>query len=246
MLDYSKYEFSIKELIFYILIGSVGIFIITWVFFKSMIISLLCLPLVKFYLEQKRKQLCKNRKDELIKGFVDMLNSINISLKVSSSLEKSFFNAMNEMEQLHGINSNIYKELKYIVNKMKVNVTIDSALEDFAIRSDIKEIIFFSHIISSMKKRGGNVILMINNSISTIISMLETKNEVNMILSGKINEKRVMDKFPIGIIVYMTFTSGEILEPLYTTIFGRIIMFFALIFYIIAYYWGEKIINIRI
>lgn len=246
MLDYSKYEFSIKELIFYILIGSVGIFIITWVFFKSMIISLLCLPLVKFYLEQKRKQLCKNRKDELIKGFVDMLNSINISLKVSSSLEKSFFNAMNEMEQLHGINSNIYKELKYIVNKMKVNVTIDSALEDFAIRSDIKEIIFFSHIISSMKKRGGNVILMINNSISTIISMLETKNEVNMILSGKINEKRVMDKFPIGIIVYMTFTSGEILEPLYTTIFGRIIMFLALIFYIIAYYWGEKIINIRI
>lgn len=246
MLDYSKYEFSIKELILYILIGSAGIFIITWVFFKSIIVSLLCLPLVKFYLEQKRKQLCKNRKDELIKGFVDMLNSINISLKVSSSLEKSFFNAMNEMEQLHGINSNIYKELKYIVNKMKVNVTIDSALEDFAIRSDIKEIIFFSHIISSMKKRGGNVILMINNSITTIISMLETKNEVNMILSGKINEKRVMDKFPIGIIVYMTFTSGEILEPLYTTIFGRIIMFFALIFYIIAYYWGEKIINIRI
>lgn len=246
MLDYSKYEFSIKELILYILIGSAGIFIITWVFFKSIIVSLLCLPLVKFYLEQKRKQLCKNRKDELIKGFVDMLNSINISLKVSSSLEKSFFNAMNEMEQLHGINSNIYKELKYIVNKMKVNVTIDSALEDFAIRSDIKEIIFFSHIISSMKKRGGNVILMINNSITTIISILETKNEVNMILSGKINEKRVMDKFPIGIIVYMTFTSGEILEPLYTTIFGRIIMFFALIFYIIAYYWGEKIINIRI
>lgn len=230
----------------YTLIGAILSSLVTWIFFKNIIITLIGLASVKFYLLYKNKTIIISRKEELQKQFVDFLRSLSDALKTGNSLEKSIELTKIDIEKLYGRESYMYIENLLISNKIKLNIPIEKSMDDLAMRTGIKEIIHFSEIIKISKKRGGNMIKMISDCADTLTNIIETKKEVNTIIAGKVNEKKIMDKIPLVIIMYISITSPEIMEPLYTTVFGRIVMIIALVGYIFAYYLGERIVDIKV
>lgn len=246
MTDYRNYKFKKSELIKYYLIGNFIFFILLWMFFRSIFISSICLILAIFYIKLKGKYLNKKRQIKLQEEFIDLLQAVGDALKTGNSLERAFISARNEVEKINGKNSMIYEEVNIIINKLNMNIPIEKSIEDLASRSGINEIKYFSEVISIAKKRGGNIIKMVSDCSDTLMNIIETKKEIEVIIAGKVNEKKIMDKIPLFIIFYISLTSPEIMQPLYTTLYGRFIMIFSLLGYIFAYYLGERIVNIKI
>ncbi len=246
MINYNYYNLDREEKIKYTIYGIVLISFVLWIFFKSVLLCFTSIFFIKYYLKIKKKHLAKERIDKLRYEFIEFLLALNDSLKGGNSLEKSVENTKQELVKISGKDSLMVKEVNMMINKIRLNIPVDEILTEFAVRSGIREIVYFSDIVSISKKRGGNMIKMISECIETLISIIESKKEVQSIIAGKVTEKRIMDKIPLFIIVYVSLTSGDIMQPLYTTLYGRIIMALTLISYIFVYYIGERIVDIKI
>ena len=63
--DYDQYSFCIKETVRYVWEGILLVAVISYFFYRSIIIGFLLSPLILVYLSEKKKQLCKKRKWDL-------------------------------------------------------------------------------------------------------------------------------------------------------------------------------------
>lgn len=245
MLDYKTYEFSFKEKIYYYSLGGIFIGCVLWIFFRSYYLLPLSVLFLNFYIKKKKTELTLKRRESLVDDFRRTLGYIKDALKLGYSLEKAFVYAKDEILRFDR-QSLMAKELMLIVNKLEINIRLEVAIKEFATRSGIREIELFTEIIEIAKKRGGNAVQMISNCSSLITDIIDTKKDIGVILASKVNEKRIMEKIPLGIILYIHLTAPEILQPLYTSLLGRVIMCISLAMYVAAVLWAERIIRLEI
>ena len=59
-------------------------------------------------------------------------------------------------------------------------------------------------------------------------------------------EQRIMDIVPLIMILYVNFTSGNMMSVMYNTLIGKLIMTICLLLYTVAFIIGEKITNISV
>lgn len=245
MIDYREYKLSKVEYIKLYIVAILYCITVSWIFFRSIPVSIVSILFSKIYINKKRKSLYKLRNQRLLDEFIYMLNALKVSLRTCGSIEKGLNYASHEVMKMYGRKSYLLDELVIIINKSKFNVPITESFDDFARRTDIYEIKLFSNVMKIMKKRGGNLIEVIDNTVQSINAMARTDREVELILAGKINEKRIMDKMPLAIIGYISLTSYEVVSPLFESTQGRILMVISLLIYSFAYYIGEKILESR-
>ena len=89
----------------------------------------------------------KRKKRQRILGqFKAMLIAMQSALEAGNSMERSLREAGEEMRQLYGDKSRIVRELVLIDKKLKLNISLEEALMEFADRVDIKEICDFVEV----------------------------------------------------------------------------------------------------
>lgn len=75
---------------------------------------------------------------------------------------------------------------------------------------------------------------------------IEVEQEIQVGLAAKRLEFKVMAGVPIGILLYMRVSFTEFMDILYGSILGTSIMTICLGFYVLAYVWGNKIVEIEV
>ncbi len=65
-------------------------------------------------------------------------------------------------------------------------------------------------------------------------------------ISGKKYEFQFMMVLPVILVLFLTVTSGDYMEPVFTEIVGRLAMTAAIVIFGAAYFVGSKIMNIRV
>ena len=128
----------------------------------------------------------------------------------------------------------------------KKNENIENVLKDFARKSDVEEIQYFSEIFGYAKRSGGDMITIIKDTTSLIREKIELDSEIKTIISGKKQEQGIMSIMPFAIVGYLRFTSYDFIAMLYGNIAGRIFMSVCLIVVIVADYIAKRIVNIEI
>ena len=122
-----------KEKIINIIFAAIIIFFIGFIFYRSIIISLLLCPLGLFYPRIKTKNIITKRKTELNLQFKDLLYSLASSMSAGKSIERAFREALKDLQVLYpSSNAYIIAEIEYIIRKLEMNETIESALSNFA------------------------------------------------------------------------------------------------------------------
>lgn len=96
------------------------------------------------------------------------------------------------------------------------------------------------------KKSGGDSVAIIRKAIANICEKLELEEEIQVGLTAKKLEFKVMACIPLGILLYMRLSFPEFMEILYGNILGVLIMSVCLVVYIVAYVWGNKIVEIEV
>ena len=72
------------------------------------------------------------------------------------------------------------------------------------------------------------------------------EREIETINNSKKYEQRIMDIVPLIMILYVNFTSGNMMSVMYNTLIGKLIMTICLLLYTVAFIIGEKITNISV
>lgn len=243
---YDKYRFSLKESFLYMAEYVLFAGLISFLFYDSIYAFLLLqIGLVPF-LNKKKQQLTVKRKKELCIQFQEAISAAATAMNAGFSVENAFCEARNDMQKLYGENSLIVIELKELMHRISIGQTLEEFLLEFAERADTEDIRDFNTVFSIAKRNGGNFNRMIQRSVDIMRMKKETEVEIEVLLSGKRFEQKIMSVIPFAILGYMRWSTGSFMSVLYHNLAGVIGMSLCLVVYMAALLLSEKIVAIEI
>lgn len=245
-MDYTVYQFSGKEYLENICLFLLADGVISYLFYRSWIVFLLFLPLLKIFLRERQKAACKKRIQKLEEQFLMAMQAVITSLTAGYSVETAFEDALKELPLVYQENDMIVQEFRAIVSQLKMNQNLEELLQSLAVRSGIEDIRNFAEIFAISKRSGGNLIAIIRNTVQSISQKNETRKEIQVVLSAKKMEQNMMSLIPCLILFYVQTVSPGFLDGMYHNAAGILIMTASLGIYGAAVLWGRKIVNIEV
>lgn len=217
-----------------------------WFFYRSFLALPFLMPIGLLYQYEKRKRLGKKKRNEAAVQFKDAILSVSANQKAGYSIENAFYQAYEDMKLLYGKESVICKELYIIAAGLKNNVSIEGLLYDFGKRSGVEDIIEFSQVFAVAKRSGGHLTEIIERSASVIEDKVETEKEIEVVISARQMEQRIMNAVPFGILLYISAASKGFFDVLYKNAAGIIVMSVCMAVYVGAVFLSGKITDIEV
>ena len=245
--DYNLYQMTVKEKLLCILTASIVIFAAGYIFYRSIVLSLLLIPLALLFPRFHTKEIIRKRKTELNLQFREALYSIASSLSAGKSIETALRDAQKELSiQYPDAETYILIELEQINKRIEMNETIEEALADFAARSNLEDIMNFTDVFAICKRTGGNLVEVVKNAAEIISEKIDVKQEINVLLTEKRLEHKVLNLMPVGIVLMLSTSAEEFMAPVFTEPLGRAAMTFSLMLFTAAFLISKKIMDIEV
>lgn len=244
--DYDIYHMSISQKAAAIIVAGLFLISIGFIFYRSLPLAMLLTPFSLLYPRFRKAELINKRKNELKLQFKDALQSLSSSLHAGKSFESAIKSAIHDLQVQYETDADIIQELEMIARKLESNETIESAFAAFAERSHVEEIQGFAEILELCKRSGGNLITAIKSSSEIISDKIEVLNDIQGILTAKKLEQKVLMVMPIVIILMLSMSAKEFMEPVFTLPLGRIVMTISMLLFGAAYFISSKITNIEV
>ena len=246
MPDYSNYRFHTKERLLYLsegafLVGAIGYF-----FYRSWLACIGLMPVLIFFLKEKKKELAKRQRQELSVQFKDLILTVASNQKAGYSIENAFRESYRDMAMLYGERSIICAELKVIAAGLNNNVVLEKLLYNLGVRSGLPDVMQFADVFLIAKRSGGNMTDILAKTAAVIEQKTETDKEIQLMISAKKMEQKIMNIVPFLIIFYVGSTSKGFFDVLYHNLIGVIVMSVCLGFYLTAYLLSKKIVDIEV
>ena len=247
LIDYNVYEMTMAEKIKWSLIGMAVVFACSYVFYDSVLWSLAASSIGLLYPRIKKKDIIKTRKQKLLLQFKEALYIISSSLSAGKSVENAFIDAYNDLKTIfdYGKEGYILNELIYINRRIKLNQTIEDALNDFAKRSGLEDVTTFANVFCSCKSTGGNLKEVTEITSNIIGEKIGIEQDIETQISGKKFEANILVLIPFIIIIFIRISAPSFIMALYN-LAGRLVSTFALLLILLSRLWSNKIINIEV
>ncbi|NLH97076.1 MAG: pilus assembly protein TadB [Clostridiaceae bacterium] len=247
MPDYNVYVMGMKQKVYYTLAAAAVIFAAGFLFYRSVLISALFMPLALLYPRIKTKEIIRRRKKELNIQFKDLLYSLASSVSAGKSIESAFRAALDDLTVLYPDPSTyILAEVRNIVSRLDTNETLESALSEFAGRAGLEDIDNFVNVLSISRRAGGNIARIIRNTSSIISERIEVGQEIDMLLAERRFEQKVLNAVPVFMTALLSVGVPDYMYPVFNTAAGRLAMTIALAMMAAAWFISSKINDIKV
>ena len=231
-IEYETYTLSRREWVLY---GAEGILlaaVLDYVFYRSFLLILLIFPAgILFPLRGE---------------FKDAILAVASGLNAGYSVENAFAVSLKEMEEIHGSDSMIAKEIRLILRKVRMNLTFEDALGDFAARSGLDDVKNFADVFLAARKSGGELMRIITRTAEIIGEKIRIQEEILTATASKRMEQRIMSGIPVLIVIYIELTSPGFFGILYTTLIGRMLMTVCLAVYLASCWLADYFLEIEV
>lgn len=244
--DYAEYRFSLKEGILACLEGAALVALIGCFFYQSWIACIFLIPVFIFFMREKKKELAKKRRQELSLQFKDLVLALSANMKAGYSIENALRESYRDMELLHGGDSYVCAEVRHILRGLENNVVLERLLYDLGIRSHVPDIMQFADVFLIARRSGGNLTEILEKTAAVIDQKMETDKEIQLMISAKKTEQKIMNMIPFLIIFYIGITSKGFFDVLYHNLIGVTVMTVCLFFYGAAYFFSKRIVEIEV
>jgi len=245
--DYDTYKMSPPEYLKYFVLSWSGMFLLAYVFYRNLILSLLFSFTAFAFIHVFRNNIIKKRKTELMYQFRDALSSLASSLGSGIVIEKAFEEAIRDLRILYPYdNVMIIDEFNAITLKKKNGVDLETSLLDFARRAKLPCITDFVDVFVSSNRTGGRSVDIIRNSIAMINDKIEIEKEIQTMVSGKKMEQMILSVSPAAFVVILSLIAGDYIQPMFTTMGGHVVMTVVLGIMFISYLISRRIIDIEL
>lgn len=214
-----------------------------WLCFRAWWVLLPGLPLLARYL---RMAGAREDQAEMQAEFKDVMRLMYACAASGSTLEKTLRETARDMQADAVRYRVLLPVFIQLCRDLDHNVPMTEALTLFVGRIADEDIRRFVQILIIASKSGGSLADIIHRTSETMAMRMAINEEIETILAGRKGEFRVMLIVPAGILFYMTLTSPEYMQALYTGFAGRMIMAGVLAVYAAAVLIGRRILDIRV
>lgn len=220
--------------------------LVTYLFYRHLLISFFISVIYGiYYIFREKKEYRKRQQYEINLEFREGLRGIAAALGAGYSMENALGEARKDLVLLYGEESLLVREFVYMEKKLDLNQSLEKVFQEFSERWQTEDIMHFVKVFQTAKRTGGDLISITRLSAEKISEKIEVKREIHTMIAGKRMEGRIMNLIPLGMILYFWVSSPGFLDCLYQAS-GRVIMTVLLIIYVVAYYWSQKICDIRV
>ena len=157
-------------------------------------------------------------------------------------IEKSF----PSMKILYGQESVICKILKRIRIAYENRKPLAAVWEEIGEELKVEEIREFARVYYISGEKSGNVAVVMEKTASQIAEKMDTEKEIQVMLSEKRLEQKIMNLMPFLIMAYIMLSSPGYFNGLYGTVTGVVIMSICLGIYLLSYRASLKIVDIHL
>ncbi len=199
----------------------------------------------KFFIPMRTEQIITKRKKMLTAQFRDMCEGLSTALGAGKNVTDSFVAVNDDMRVQYGEDSFILNELSVILAGMDNNISIESLLEDFGVRSGIKDIESFASVFQTCYRKGGNIKDVIRNTTTILADKMEIRDELENLVSSSKMEQYIMIVMPILLIALIKMMSPEFAAN-FVSGTGIISTTVAIVIFVVAYIVGKKVLDIKI
>jgi len=247
LIDYNVYKISIPEYLKYFAFSWTGLFLLAYIFYRNLILSFAFSMLAFAFIRVFKNNLIQKRKNELMYQFRDALTSISSSLISGIVIERAFEEAVRDLSILYPYDKvMIIDEFNAILLKKKNGVDLEQSLLDFAKRAKLQCVTDFVDVFVTSNRTGGRSVDIVRNSIIMINDKIEIEREIEVLVSGKKMEQKILSAAPVGFVIFLSLTAGDYIQPMFTTLGGHVVMTVVLAVMFLSYLISRQIIKIKL
>ncbi len=233
---------SEKAIIFLKCVAAVSI--LNYFFYRSLW-AMFPLGLVGvMYYRAEIKELILKKKDMAKEQFKELLMLVSTGQKAGYSAENAFLSSYPDMKLLYGEDSSICKMLRILKTGRENNVDFSTLWRQMGDWTDIPEIQEFAAVYEISGKYSGNMAGVMEKTAGIIVKKME--KEIEVLLSARKLEQKIMNAMPFLIMLYVNLTSPGYFDKLYHSLAGTAVMTLCLGVYLGAYILSRKIAFVKL
>lgn len=244
--DYAEYRFSLKQGMLVCAEGAAVVAMIGYFFYRSWLACVFLIPVFGFWVREKKREEAKKRRQELSMQFKDLVLALSANVKAGYSVENALQESYRDMELLYSGDNPICREVRHMLRGLENNVVLEQLLYDLGVRSHVPDIMQFADVFLIAKRSGGNLTEILEKTAAVMEQKMETDKEIQIMISSKKLEQKIMNMVPFMIIFYIGTTSKGFFDVLYHNAIGVAVMTVCLFFYGMAYLLSKRIVEIEV
>lgn len=240
---------AIGAVIGYIFYGGIGLDIhgeptrITYIINLS-VMSVFGIISFKILMPMRKNQLKTNRKKKIRKQFVDMLESLSVSIAAGQNVPSAMQTVKDDLLIQYTEKDYIVQEISAFLREMENGIPIEDLFSDFGKRTGIEDISNFGKVFEVAYRRGGNLKEIVKSCYDILSEKIEIEMEIQTKVASSANQMNIMILMPIFLIAMLK-SSGEGFAENFTSASGIISTTVSIFVFIIAYFVGRKILDIK-
>lgn len=199
----------------------------------------------RIFVPTRTKQIRDKNARNLNSQFRDFLEAFNTSIGAGKNVVDSFHAVYDDMRIQFEEDAFIVKELEVILSGMANNFAVEDLMEDLGNRSGNDDIVSFANVFRISYRKGGNLKDTINTTHSILSDKMEIKEEIETMVSASKMEQTVMIFMPVALIGIMKSMSPDFAAN-FATPAGVASTTIAIGLFIVSYFVGRKILNIKL
>ena len=170
-----------------------------WLYYRSLWAGILLFPLWIWHWRLMVREEYRKKESDFAQQFKEAILTLSSSLNTGYSVENAFRETQKEMRLIYPEKARISKELQIIVRQLRLQVTVEQVLEEFAGRVELEDLRSFASVFISAKRSGGDMLAIIKDTAGQISDKIDVKREIDTILAAKQYEFRVRTCWTVGL-----------------------------------------------
>ena len=217
------YRMRARDIMFYGGIGYGVTALVVMIFYRSLTLSIILgTAAAAVYPLWKRKDVCERIKRKVTLEFKESLYSFSALLRAGESMETAFQTTVSEMDREQY--PCLYEPWQRMAACIQLHQRLEDLLTEFAEETEIDEIMSLAQIIRISKRTKGDLVHDIDQTAELLKQKIEMQQELEVLLAKKKAEQSIMNLMPLIVIGMLTMLAPDYVEPLYTTLTGRMVM----------------------
>lgn len=200
---------------------------------------------VKVFVPVYRQSRLGKRDVKIATQFRDLLEALASSVSAGSNVNNAFAAALDDLRRQYDADDYIVRETEEIVGATRQGVGIDVMLRSFAARSGNEDIESFADVFEVCYRKGGDMASVIHRTRSVIGEKMVVSEEIKTTLTSNKMQHNVMSVMPIAIVAALRFSNDSFAEN-FATPTGVAVNTVAIVIFIAAYLYGNKIVEVRV
>ena len=220
--------------------------LINYCFYQNIWMFLPLLGIGAGYYRLEKKDLMHRKKETVRQQFKEMLLVAATGQKAGYSAENAFLSGYGDMAALYGSDSVICKMLAELKTGLENNLSLSGLWKKIGENCGIEEVVEFSQVFAIAKESGGNMTDIMERTALTLEGRMETRKEIEVLISAKRLEQKIMNAMPFMLMLYINVTSPGYFKSLYHSFTGMAVMTVCLMVYLAAYLAGVRLSGIEV